>query len=101
MPNVPPKATFCRVLGRAAVGMLVLMLFWFLAWWGYVPLAEERFTAANHYIEHGHRETGAPNIVTAVYLGYRAYDTLGEAIILILGVIGTVYILEKKERRHA
>ena len=33
-------------------------------------------------------ETGATNLVSAIYLGYRAYDTLGEALVLLLAVTG-------------
>lgn len=42
------------------------------------------------------QETGAPNIVSAIYLGYRAYDTLGETIVLFIAAMGTLYLL-----RHA
>lgn len=38
-------------------------------------------------------ETGALNIVSAIYLGYRAYDTLGEAIVLFIAVMGTLYVI--------
>lgn len=38
-------------------------------------------------------ETGALNIVSAIYLGYRAYDTLGEAIVLFISVMGTLYVI--------
>ncbi len=34
------------------------------------------------YIKHGAQETGAVNIVTAVLLDYRAFDTLGEATVI-------------------
>ena len=41
----------------------------------------ERFADApsNTYLRTGLEETGAANIVTAVLLDFRAYDTLGEA----------------------
>jgi multicomponent Na+:H+ antiporter subunit B len=50
----------------------------------------------NHVVEHGSEETGALNLVTAIYLGYRAYDTLGETIVLLLAVSGVMVFVERK-----
>jgi multicomponent Na+:H+ antiporter subunit B len=41
-------------------------------------------------IERAPLETGATNLVSAIYLGYRAYDTLGEALVLLLAVTGVI-----------
>ncbi|MFO7781124.1 MAG: hypothetical protein R6W94_05795 [Spirochaetia bacterium] len=49
-----------------------------------------------HILERGTEETGAFNLVTAIYLGYRAYDTLGETIVLLLAVSGIVYLVGAK-----
>ena len=48
-------------------------------------------------LESGTRETGAVNLVTAIYLGYRLYDTLGEAIVLLLAVSAALFFLEADE----
>ena len=46
--------------------------------------------------EHFHRraieESGAINLVSAIYLGYRAFDTLGETIVLVLSVAGVLLV---------
>lgn len=42
-------------------------------------------------------ETGATNLVSAIYLGYRAYDTLGEALVLLLAVTGVYYFARDRE----
>jgi len=53
-------------------------------------------TKARDYIEkNGFADTGALNQVSAIYLGYRAYDTLGETIVLLLAVSGTIGIIAK------
>ncbi len=44
------------------------------------------------------QETGAPNIVSAIYLGYRAYDTLGETIVLFVAALGTLYLLRYAQK---
>lgn len=52
--------------------------------------------APRDYLEsNGVKESGARNLVSAIYLGYRAYDTLGETIVLLVAVTGTIGILKK------
>lgn len=51
---------------------------------------------AQYYIKRGLEETGAVNIVTSIYLGYRAYDTLGEAVALFTAATGVFLLLKKK-----
>jgi len=51
---------------------------------------------ANYYIEQGLYDTGATNLVAAVYLGYRAYDTLMETIVLFVAVVGVIFCLRGK-----
>lgn len=49
-------------------------------------------------------ETGAKNLVSSIYLGYRAFDTLGETIVLLVSVTGTLSLLsqgiKKEEKRE-
>ncbi|MFO7850295.1 MAG: hydrogenase subunit MbhD domain-containing protein [Spirochaetia bacterium] len=49
----------------------------------------------DYLFAHGHEETGALNLVSAVYLGYRAFDTFGETIVLLCAVSGSIYFLSK------
>lgn len=43
------------------------------------------------YLEaKGTVESGAMNLVSAIYLGYRAYDTLGETVVLLVAVTGAI-----------
>lgn len=43
------------------------------------------------YLEaRGQDESGARNLVSAIYLGYRGYDTLGETIVLLVAVSGAI-----------
>lgn len=44
----------------------------------------------------GYEETGAHNLVSAVYLGYRAFDTFGETVVLLCAVSGSVFLLSEK-----
>ena len=60
----------------------------------------ERFADAPAlvYLQTGLAETGAPNLVTAVLLDFRAWDTLGEATVLFCAVLGVVAILRRNAR---
>lgn len=46
-----------------------------------------------YVIENGESETGAANLVTSIYLGFRAFDTFGETIVLLLAVSGVVLLV--------
>lgn len=47
----------------------------------------------NVYEAHATLDTGAINVVSAIYLGYRAFDTLGETVVLLIAVSGTLAII--------
>ncbi len=51
------------------------------------------------YLEEGVSKTGAVNLVTAVILDFRAYDTLGEATVLFTSVIGIMAVLRRVGRK--
>ncbi|WFA08471.1 DUF4040 domain-containing protein [Tissierella sp. Yu-01] len=60
----------------------------------HVPALNEVFT---RYIKSGVEETGAINIVAAVILDYRAFDTFGEATMLFTATIAVVSLLRKEK----
>jgi multisubunit Na+/H+ antiporter MnhB subunit len=51
------------------------------------------------YLKEGLSKTGATNIVAAIILDFRAYDTLGEATILFTAVIGILAIVRTIGRK--
>ncbi len=51
------------------------------------------------YLANAGTETGAANAVTAVLLDYRAYDTLGEATVIFVSILGAYAILRRVGRR--
>ena len=54
---------------------------------------------APYYIEHGHEETGAPNLVTAVLADYRGYDTFGELTVIFTAGVACLLILGGADER--
>ena len=75
------------------VALALVGLFLILALSGQHPSST---SLREYYVANGFRETGAENLVTAIYLGYRAYDTLGETIVLMLAVAGVAVFVERK-----
>ncbi|MBI4194328.1 MAG: DUF4040 domain-containing protein [Betaproteobacteria bacterium] len=55
---------------------------------------------AKRYVEEGARETGVPNIVTAVLASYRGYDTLGEVTVVFTAGIGVIALLRRVRGRR-
>ncbi len=49
--------------------------------------------ARDYLFAHAFEDTGATNTVSAIYLGYRAMDTLGETLVLLVAITGTMAIL--------
>jgi len=93
------------VFGLAVAGALVLLLLVFavraagaLPQFG-VPVMERVPDApTTRYLSEGLSKTGAGNIVTAVLLDFRAYDTLGEATVLFTAIVGAAALLRRKSR---
>ena len=50
----------------------------------------------DYFLEKGIEETGSYNLVSSIYLGYRAMDTLGEIIVLMVTVAGVIAIMGDK-----
>jgi multicomponent Na+:H+ antiporter subunit B len=90
-----------RYLG-ALIGLVFLVLatlaafaaFKDLPGFGYPIMAVSRFYPVNAM-----SATGATNVVTAIILDFRAYDTLGEATVLFTAVIGVLAVMRPKGKK--
>ena len=60
------------------------------------PDAPAHKHVAPRYIEEGYRETGVPNLVTAVLASYRGFDTLGEVTVIFTAGIGVLLLLGRR-----
>jgi len=65
------------------------------------PQAPIHTHVAPRYLNDGPRETGVPNVVTAVLASYRGFDTFGETTVVFTAGIGVIALLRrrKKEKR--
>ena len=50
------------------------------------------------YLEAAVKETGVPNVVTAVLASYRGYDTLGETTVVFTAGAGVVALLRRRRK---
>lgn len=57
-------------------------------------------TPSATYLAQGLEKTGAPNIVAAIVLDFRGYDTLGEATVLFAAILGAVTVLRRVARKR-
>ena len=86
-----PLALAVAVGGVLAWGMLGLPSF-------SDPAAPIHTHVAPRYLEAAVRETGVPNVVTAVLASYRGYDTLGETVVVFTAGIGVIALLRRRRR---
>jgi len=55
---------------------------------------------SDHYIEHAIDECNSPNMVTAVIVDYRAFDTMFETTVMFLAGLSVVLVMANRPRRR-
>ncbi|HRC59694.1 PH adaptation potassium efflux system protein B1 [Candidatus Propionivibrio aalborgensis] len=60
------------------------------------PAAPIHAHVVPRYLVDGPRETGVPNVVTAVLASYRGFDTLGETTVVFTAGIGVIALLRRR-----
>jgi multisubunit Na+/H+ antiporter MnhB subunit len=90
----------------AALAMLILLAVLSAGMFDELPAFGQPVTdrsadaPSNTYLRDGLEQTGAANIVTAVLLDYRGYDTLGEATVLFCAVMGALTVLRRNAKQR-
>lgn len=95
--DLPRSTTGNRVLS-AAVALLFLVFFvqaGIFALKDFPAFGEPQMRVAGGYLANGLQDTGATNIVAAILLDYRGYDTLGEATVLFTAVVGVLTVVRR------
>lgn len=54
-------------------------------------------TAGDHYIRKAYDDTATDNMVTAVLADYRAFDTLGETVVVFAAGVGVFLVLARRK----
>jgi multicomponent Na+:H+ antiporter subunit B len=61
------------------------------------PEAAVHRHVAPHYIAYAYDETGVPNMVTAIVVDYRGYDTLGELTVIFTAGVAVLSLLGRND----
>jgi multicomponent Na+:H+ antiporter subunit B len=64
------------------------------------PQAPIHAHVAPRYLNEGPKETGVPNVVTAVLASYRGYDTLGETVVVFTAGAGVIALLRRRKKKR-
>ena len=83
-----------------AVLLLAVLGFTLMAFGRLPAFGDPGPRASTWYLLHAKALTGATNAVTAILLDFRAYDTLGEATVILASVVGALAILRPGRRRR-
>ncbi len=89
--------SFANMAGLIFVGLFIGFCIW--AFVDLTPFGHPLMRISHHYITAGLEETGAANVVASVILDYRAYDTLGEAVVIFTSILGAFVILRKRGKK--
>ena len=63
------------------------------------PQAPIHSHVAPRYLQDGPKETGVPNVVTAVLASYRGFDTLGETVVVFTAGVGVIALLRRRTKK--
>lgn len=73
------------------VTIFIGLLFLFVVYVHTVHTESSGTEASTYYIHNFIEDTGARNAVAAIYLNYRMYDTVFEALILLVSIIAMLH----------
>lgn len=76
----------------------VFIMFAAIAFTGLTPFGSPLMRVSRQYLTDGFELTHIANIMTAILLEFRAYDTLGEATVIFTAVLGSFVILRRQGR---
>ena len=90
--------TFAVVSSLIFFGLF--LVFAFLAVQELPPFGQPLLKVSKEYLQNGLAKTGAANIVAAIILDFRGYDTLGEATVIFVSILGSFVILRRRGRKR-
>ena len=90
--------TFAVVSSLIFFGLF--LVFAFLAVQDLPPFGQPLMRVSKEYLQTGLQKTGAANIVSSIVLDFRAYDTLGEATVLFVSILGSFVLLRRRGRKR-
>jgi multisubunit Na+/H+ antiporter MnhB subunit len=92
-----PRDTLPLFVAIACFG--IFLVFGYFAMHEMVEFGKPLMRVSDHYLANSMTETGSTNVVMGILLDYRAYDTLGEATVLLTSILGAFVILRKHGKK--
>ncbi len=89
------------MIGLVVAGLGLLLTLTYFALDGLAPLGQPVMLMAQPYLDAGLKSNGAVNYVTSIILDFRGYDTLGEATIIFVAIVGVYTVLRPVGRIRA
>ena len=77
---------------RTVIAVIIIIILGIVLIDYYEPASTQDKKMAHYIIANSEKDTGAQNLVTVVYLYYRYYDTLFEALTLMISIVAVIYI---------
>ena len=90
--------TFAVVSSLIFFGLF--LVFAFLAVQDLPPFGQPLMRVSKEYLQTGLQKTGAANVVSAIILDFRGYDTLGEATVIFVSILGSFVLLRRHGRKR-
>ena len=85
---------------RTIVAVLILLLFLLVASHLIAGEAPETGPLMGICLDHAESDTGARNAVAAIYLDYRVFDTILEALLLLISIIAVLHFTKQEDTHH-
>ena len=92
------RDTLAIALVVAGLGFVLTLTFFALE--GLPPFGEPIMLMSKPYLESGLTRIGAVNYVTSIVIDFRGYDTLGEATIIFVAIVGAYTVLRAVGRKR-
>ena len=86
-----------KLIAILALGYLFYVLF---GAYLNIPFGVDKMNVANEYLQETPKQLQVANVVTAVVVNYRGFDTLGEVTVLFLASTGLASILFRRRSKH-
>jgi multicomponent Na+:H+ antiporter subunit B len=89
------KENLMRIAKRFASAAFCALLFILFA--SFIPTTDANPLTKDQFIARFALDIGGENAVSAIYLGYRVYDTLFEALMLLISIVAIIHISMHRE----